>query len=83
MTARDLCWADVPSCQADVRVFETERMAALAAADSGDDAAGIARGTRVITRTAATCCPPGSGLCFAGLALPYGRSALKLCRCTT
>ena len=50
VTARDLCWADVPSCQADVRVFETERMAALTAADSGDDAAVIARGTRAIAQ---------------------------------
>src|SRR5215470_17326570 len=32
VTARDLCWADAPTCHVDVRVFDTERTAALAAA---------------------------------------------------
>jgi DNA-binding SARP family transcriptional activator len=35
VTARDLCWRDTRTCRVDVRVFDTERKAALAAA--GDD----------------------------------------------
>jgi DNA-binding SARP family transcriptional activator len=37
VTSRDLCWRDTRTCRADVRVFATEREAALAAAASGDD----------------------------------------------
>ena len=29
VTARDLCWVDGPTCHADVRAFDTERLAAL------------------------------------------------------
>lgn len=49
VTSRDLCWRDTESCHVDVRVFDIERKAALAAAAAGDDngillhsAAGIA-----------------------------------------
>jgi len=41
VTARDLCWIDAPTCHVDVRVFDTERTAALAAAEAGDDGAAI------------------------------------------
>src|SRR5579875_2015860 len=34
---RDLCWRDAGTCRVDVRVFDTERAAALAAAAAGDD----------------------------------------------
>jgi DNA-binding SARP family transcriptional activator len=37
VTARDLCWCDTKTCRVDVRVFDTERKAALAAAAAGDD----------------------------------------------
>jgi DNA-binding SARP family transcriptional activator/tetratricopeptide (TPR) repeat protein len=37
VTSRDLCWRDTKSCRVDVRVFDIERKAALAAADAGDD----------------------------------------------
>ena len=37
VTPRDLSWRDTQACRVDVRVFATEREAALAAADAGDD----------------------------------------------
>src|SRR5215831_10101965 len=37
VTARDLCWRDTATCRVDVRVFDTERQAALAAAAADDD----------------------------------------------
>ena len=50
VTARDLCWTDVPTCHADVRVFDTERTAALAAARSGDDDAVVEHGGNAIAQ---------------------------------
>lgn len=50
VTARELCWVDAPACHVDVRVFDTERLAALAAAESGDDDALIARGSSAIAQ---------------------------------
>ena len=37
VTPRELCWQDSGTCRVDLRVFETERKAALAAAAAGDD----------------------------------------------
>jgi DNA-binding SARP family transcriptional activator/tetratricopeptide (TPR) repeat protein len=37
VTSRDLRWCDTKTCDVDVRVFDTERKAALAAAAAGDD----------------------------------------------
>lgn len=37
VTSRDLCWQDSDTCRVDVRIFQTERQAALAAAAAGDD----------------------------------------------
>jgi DNA-binding SARP family transcriptional activator len=37
VTPRELCWRDTNTCRVDVRVFDTERKAALAAAAAGDD----------------------------------------------
>jgi DNA-binding SARP family transcriptional activator/tetratricopeptide (TPR) repeat protein len=34
VTPRDLCWQDTPACQVDVRIFDLERQAALAAGRS-------------------------------------------------
>src|SRR5215475_12091458 len=39
VTSRDLCWRDTTTCRVDVRTFDTERQAALAAVAAGDDAA--------------------------------------------
>ena len=50
VTARDLCWADVPTCLVDVRVFATERAAALAAAGAGDDGAAAEHGASAIAQ---------------------------------
>jgi DNA-binding SARP family transcriptional activator len=37
VTSTDLCWRDTDTCRVDLRVFDIERAAALAAAASGDD----------------------------------------------
>lgn len=37
VTSRDLRWCDTTTCRVDLRVFDNERMAALAAAAAGDD----------------------------------------------
>jgi DNA-binding SARP family transcriptional activator len=37
VTPTDLCWRDTKTCSVDVRVFDTEHQAALAAAAAGDD----------------------------------------------
>ena len=37
VTSSDLCWRDTKTCRVDVRVFDIERKAALAAAAAGDD----------------------------------------------
>jgi DNA-binding SARP family transcriptional activator/tetratricopeptide (TPR) repeat protein len=37
VTSRDLCWRDTQTCRVDVRVFDVERTAALAAAAAADD----------------------------------------------
>jgi DNA-binding SARP family transcriptional activator len=37
VTSRDLCWRDTETCRVDVRVFDSERRAAWAAAAAGDD----------------------------------------------
>jgi DNA-binding SARP family transcriptional activator/tetratricopeptide (TPR) repeat protein len=44
VTARDLCWRDTPTCRVDLRIFDAERQAALAAAAAGDDDGIIAHG---------------------------------------
>jgi DNA-binding SARP family transcriptional activator/tetratricopeptide (TPR) repeat protein len=36
VTPRELCWCDTSTCRVDVRVFDRERRAAMAAAESGD-----------------------------------------------
>ena len=48
VTSRDLCWHDTKTCHVDVRVFDTERMAALAAAAAGDDHGIVSRGGAAI-----------------------------------
>src|SRR6516165_10330884 len=37
VTSTDLCWRDTATCRVDLRVFDTEREAALAAEAIGDD----------------------------------------------
>jgi DNA-binding SARP family transcriptional activator len=50
VTARDLCWVDAPTCHVDVRVFDTERTAALAAAEAGDDHRAAGHATSAIAQ---------------------------------
>jgi DNA-binding SARP family transcriptional activator len=37
VTPKDLCWRDSETCRVDLRIFDSERQAALAAAAAGDD----------------------------------------------
>ncbi len=48
VTPRDLCWRDSDTCRVDLRVFNTERTAALAAAAGGDAVAALAHGEAAI-----------------------------------
>jgi DNA-binding SARP family transcriptional activator/tetratricopeptide (TPR) repeat protein len=48
VTSRDLCWRDAPGCRVDVRRFETERAAALAASARGDVAAVLAHAAAAV-----------------------------------
>jgi len=50
VTAKDLCWVDAPTCHADIRAFDIERLAALAAAESGDDDAAIRHGAEALAQ---------------------------------
>jgi DNA-binding SARP family transcriptional activator/tetratricopeptide (TPR) repeat protein len=48
VTSHDLCWRDTETCRVDVRVFDIERRAALAAAANGDNEGVLAHATRAI-----------------------------------
>ena len=50
VTSRDLCWRDTQTCRVDVRVFDTERKATLAAAAAGDDDGVLAHGAAAIAQ---------------------------------
>src|SRR5580704_8240757 len=47
---RDLCWRDSQTCRVDLRVFEGERQAALAAAAAGDDAGVLAHAATAVAQ---------------------------------
>ena len=48
VTPRDLCWRDTETCRVDVRAFDNEGQAALAAAAADDDEGILAHATRAI-----------------------------------
>jgi DNA-binding SARP family transcriptional activator/tetratricopeptide (TPR) repeat protein len=48
VTSRDLCWLDTDTCHVDLRTFDIERQAALAAAQSGDPDGILAHGAAAI-----------------------------------
>jgi DNA-binding SARP family transcriptional activator len=48
VTSTDLCWRDTETCRVDLRVFDVERGAALAAAAGGDDDGVLAHAARAI-----------------------------------
>jgi DNA-binding SARP family transcriptional activator/tetratricopeptide (TPR) repeat protein len=50
VTSRDLCWQDTQTCQVDLRVFDTERAAALAAVAADDDAAVLLHATAALAQ---------------------------------
>ena len=50
VTSRDLCWRDTQTCRVDLRTFETERKAALAAAAAGDDEGVLAHASTAIAQ---------------------------------
>ncbi len=50
VTSRDLCWRDTETCGVDLRTFDVERRAALAAAESGDSDAVLAHASHAIAQ---------------------------------
>src|SRR5580693_3349773 len=50
VTPRDLCWRDTETCQVDLRIFDIEREAALAAAAAGDDEGVLAHAAAAVAR---------------------------------
>jgi len=50
VTSRDLCWRDTATCSVDLRVFDVERKAALAAAESADSDGILAHAANAIAR---------------------------------
>ena len=48
VTSTDLCWRDTETCRVDLRVFDVERRAALAAAAGGDDGGVLAHAARAL-----------------------------------
>jgi DNA-binding SARP family transcriptional activator/tetratricopeptide (TPR) repeat protein len=50
VTPRDLCWQDSATCRVDLRVFDDERKAALAAATAGDTASVLAHGDAALAQ---------------------------------
>ena len=50
VTSRDLCWRDSDTCRVDVRIFDIEREAALAAAATGDGEGVVVHATKAIAQ---------------------------------
>jgi DNA-binding SARP family transcriptional activator len=48
VTSRDLCWRDTGTCRVDVRTFDVECKAAMAAAEADDSEAVLAHATRAL-----------------------------------
>ncbi|TQF68416.1 AAA family ATPase [Rhodococcus spelaei] len=48
VSPRDLCWRDSPTCRVDVRTFESERAASVAAQAHDDEAAVLAHADRAL-----------------------------------
>ncbi len=50
VTSRDLCWRDTETCRVDLRTFDIERKAALAAVSSDDDEGILAHAAKAIAQ---------------------------------
>src|SRR5580693_4585035 len=50
VTSRDLCWRDTETCEVDLRIFDIERKAALAAATADDDEGVLAHAAAAVGR---------------------------------
>jgi DNA-binding SARP family transcriptional activator len=50
VTSKDLCWRDTETCRVDVRIFDIERQAALAAAAADDSEGILAHAARAIAQ---------------------------------
>jgi DNA-binding SARP family transcriptional activator/tetratricopeptide (TPR) repeat protein len=50
VTPRDLCWHDTETCEVDLRIFDIERKAALAAAAADDDEGVLAHAAAAVGR---------------------------------
>ena len=59
VTPRDLCWRDSETCRVDLRIFDSERQAALAAAAAGDDAGVLAHAAAAVAQYQGDLLPGG------------------------
>ncbi|HEX6467895.1 MAG TPA: AAA family ATPase [Streptosporangiaceae bacterium] len=59
VTPRDLCWRDTDTCRVDLRVFDVERRAALAAAAGGDNEGVLVHGALAIAEYKGDLLPGG------------------------
>ncbi len=50
VTPRDLCWRDTETCRVDLRIFDVERTAALAAAAAGDGEEVVVHAARALAQ---------------------------------
>jgi DNA-binding SARP family transcriptional activator/tetratricopeptide (TPR) repeat protein len=50
VTSRDLCWRDTQTCRVDLRIFDIERQAALAAAAADDDEGALKHATAAVAQ---------------------------------
>ena len=59
VTPRDLCWRDSETCRVDLRIFDSERQAARAAAAAGDDAGVLAHAAAAVAQYKGDLLPGG------------------------
>ena len=59
VTPRDLCWRDSETCRVDLRIFDSDRQAALAAAAAGDDAGILGHAAAAVARYKGDLLPGG------------------------
>ena len=59
VTPRELCWQDTETCRVDLRIFDVEREAALAAAAAGDDRGVMAHAAAAVAQYQGDLLPGG------------------------
>src|SRR6266487_3347676 len=79
VTATDLCWRDTGTCRFDARVFDIERLAALAAAAAGDSAGVLAHACLAIAEYGGDLLPGGYDDWLADVRSQLERQCVDLC----